>query len=73
MENAGYKIIKIEHYTEDYAIVLGVNASGQYVTWDSQPKKHSFFWGHYFNNKYNALADYHTRLLAYYNERATIK
>lgn len=72
MKNAGYEIIMMEHYTEDYAIALGINSAKQYVTWDCQPSKNSFFWGHYFSNKYNALADYHTRLLSYYNERATI-
>lgn len=73
MYNAGYKIIKIEHYTEDYAIVLGINSSEQYVTWDSKPSENHFFWGHYFNNKINALADYHTRLLSYYNARIESK
>lgn len=73
MKNAGYEIIMIEHYTEDYAIVLGVNSSNHYVTWDSKPSENNFFWGHYFTDKNNALRDYHTRLLSYYNERSQTK
>lgn len=73
MYNAGYEIIKVEYYTEDYAIVLGENKAGLYVTWDGCPKKGDFFWGHYFSNKYMALRDYHTRLLTYYNERCSIE
>ena len=69
MKNAGYEIIQIEYYEKEHAIVLGKNEAGNYVTWDSKPKEHNFFWGHYFTNRYEAYADYHTRLLTFYNER----
>ncbi len=73
MKNAGYEIIMIEYYTEDYAIVLGVNKHNNYVTWDSKPSENNFFWGHYFQDKTNALRDYHTRLLTFYNERCSVQ
>ena len=67
-ENAGYEIIKEEHYTVAYEIVLGErkNAQGEvtgYVTWECKNET-DYFWGHYFasNQFCEAMKDYYTRL-----------
>lgn len=79
MTNAGYTIIKREFYNEKYCIVLGERKlydgeryyGTNYVTWDCEPEKNHYFWGHYHTNYYDALRDYHLRLISYYNEKCT--
>lgn len=60
----------------EYGIVIAhkhLSCSEEYVTWeyttvsqDGNLLTRSFFWGHYYANKYSALMDYHERLSNYY-------
>ena len=71
--NQGYEIIKAETYHicsngSDERVVLGkieTRLGTRYVTWQSV--RHAagstdYFWGHYFENEYDALHDYYSRL-----------
>lgn len=69
MENQGYTIIKIEKYNNNFAICLGKNEAGCFVTWDCRPDTDYYFWGHYFTDYNEAMRDYHTRLAHYYDEK----
>jgi len=74
MKNGRYEIQMREVYKSseysDYAIVLGKSEDGtSYVTWDSSYEEGvepSYFWGHYFSTRENAIIDYHKRLLNHY-------
>jgi hypothetical protein len=61
--NAGY-VIEQELHISDSVIVLGVNPNlvgkehtSPYVTWETDEKKESFNWGHYYTEKYSAERD----------------
>ncbi len=67
-ENAGYLIFKKENYCKQYGICIGANKNG-FVTWhyaNFENAPTSYFWGHYFSNKQQAMYDYHTRLAREY-------
>ena len=66
--NAGYAIIRRET-VGGIEIVLGesTSESGMYVTWRRTPShehhgKPEYYWGHYFNNKSRAMADFDSRV-----------
>jgi hypothetical protein len=67
--NSGYTIerarVKGGKFSDSdcYGIVLGKNKVGMYVTWqfhfvDGNP---DYYWGHYFEDKEPAVADYEVR------------
>lgn len=74
--NQGYEIIAAEtHATENsgrqHRIVLGrmeTKYGAMFVTWESSDTGSGFdyFWGHYHDTEKAAWADYHRRLLSYY-------
>lgn len=74
MNNAGYKIIKREFYSENFAIVIGYkeNGSSKYVTWEYSKDNDNYFWGHYFNSKSEVMRDYHERLMIQYEYQGKI-
>lgn len=55
--NAGYKIIS-HIVVDELEFVLGFNpkAAQQYVTWEYSPRA-GFYWGHYFSDENDAVAD----------------
>lgn len=66
--NAGYAIIRRETVC-GIEIVLGESTSnsGMYVTWRRTPAhehhdKPEYYWGHYFNSKVRAMADFASRV-----------
>ena len=76
--NQGYKIIAAETYATDnmgnqHRIVLGfmeTQYGPAYVTWESgigADGRPDYFWGHYFGDEKAARADYHRRLLSYFD------
>ena len=75
--NAGYEIIAAEAYWtyqngKKSEVVLGKmrTAHGdQFVTWECTvtPAAADYYWGHYFDNRMDAFADYHKRLLEKYD------
>ena len=79
--NQGYEIIAREAYRRDDTgreeqIVLGrmeTRLGMMFVTWERIKlpysvgnRRYDYFWGHYFDNEREALADYHRRLLEKY-------
>lgn len=65
MKNGDFEIIKGEMYNDKYGIVLGHDKKAKitpWVTWEYEPTRNSFFWGHYFGQLQDALQDYHLRL-----------
>lgn len=77
-QNQGHEIIAAEVYAVDNygrqaRIVLAhkdTQYGPAYVTWEStisaDGSSRDYFWGHYFSNEREARADYHRRLLSYY-------
>lgn len=72
--NQGYKIVAAETYNEEkqFRIVLArkeTQFGTNWVTWESKCDSSGlidYFWGHYHDNEKAARADYHRRLLSYY-------
>lgn len=63
IRNTGY-VIEQELHISKSVIVLGVNPdligndlTTPYVTWETDEKKDSFSWGHYFKDRYSAERD----------------
>lgn len=64
MTNAGFEIFASYSNGTD-GVVLGEQQTKygmQYVTWVWDPKENYFCWGHYYNNKQQAVVDYMERL-----------
>lgn len=66
--NAGYSLVKRETIG-DIEIVFGERTtdSGMFVTWRRSPSQEKegqpeYYWGHYFNNKRQAIADFYRRI-----------
>ena len=64
MTNAGFEIFASYSNGTD-GVVLGEQQTKygmQYVTWAWDPKENYFYWGHYYDNKQQAVVDYMERL-----------
>lgn len=78
--NEGFEILKSEVYCvritddcEERIVMAFMNTrfGKQYVTWESvldpvYPDDIKYFWGHYFDDEYKCLADFHMRLAEHY-------
>lgn len=76
-KNAGYTIIQEEVYVampggRQFTVALGENeCAGTFVTWEgviSQTGETDYYYGHYFQWKRDAYADYHARLARKYEK-----